>query len=128
MSQKIQALLVEDNLIAQIAAQAVLEHKKFEVRTASSGKEALEIVQKEKFDLIFMDIGLEEGTDGILVTEKIQNNTVNKETPVVILSSNSKETYRKRLGSIRYIDFFNKPLTGDKVDRLLDIIESVKKK
>lgn len=119
-------LLVEDNRIALLSAQVILEQKGMNIHAVTSGKEALEAVQTEKYNLIFMDIGLEEGTDGIIVTEQIQKDTINKDTPLVILSANSATTYQDRLKKIKFIEYLNKPLTGDKVDALLNLMQQLK--
>jgi len=49
-------LLVEDNPVNQLLAKDILEAKNFKVTIANNGKEALDIYEKEKFDVILMDM------------------------------------------------------------------------
>ncbi|GAB1483765.1 hypothetical protein MASR2M78_25810 [Treponema sp.] len=57
-------LVVEDNPVNQKLMLAILGTLGCTVQTASSGEVALEIVKKQSFDLVFMDISLP-GIDGI---------------------------------------------------------------
>ncbi len=128
MPEQLQVLLVEDNPIALLSARVILEQKKLTVHGVSSGKDALNAAKSKVYDLIFMDIGLEEGTDGIIITEEIQKESMNEETPVVILSANSSAIYQDRLNNIHFIEYLNKPLTGDLIDEVLHQLNKSSKK
>ena|ERR1035437_7415306 len=84
-------LLVEDEKNLHDALRLNLEMEGYSVSSAFDGPEALNIFQKEYFDLIIMDIMLPE-LDGISVTESIrlQNNDV----PVLILSAKNSSADR----------------------------------
>ncbi len=57
MSKQVKRILVvEDEKPMSRALELKLTHVGFEVKTASNGEEALEILNKEKFDLIFLDL------------------------------------------------------------------------
>lgn len=112
-------LLVEDNPTAQLVAKILLQQKGLSVDMASSGKEALEKAYEKKYDFIFMDIGLEEGLDGIMITKNIQKDSPNKDTAVVMLSSNSRELYQERLKDIDIFEYLDKPLTYEKLGSIL---------
>ncbi len=60
--EPIKLLLVEDNLDSLRAFTRVLTWNGFEVRTATSVAEALEVCQRESFDLVISDIGLPDGS------------------------------------------------------------------
>lgn len=99
-------LLVEDEENLQEALKLNLELENYRVRIAGSGVEALEIIEKEYFDLIILDIMLP-GMDGITVCENIrlQNNDV----PILFLSAKNASADRvlglKKGGD----DYINKP-------------------
>ncbi len=49
-------LLVEDNFAAQIVGKRVLEKAGHRVQVATNGKQAVEVTQRETFDLVLMDV------------------------------------------------------------------------
>jgi len=53
-------LLIEDELLLQKSLKKLLEKKGAEVVATSSGKEAIEIIQKDKFDKIICDLMLQD--------------------------------------------------------------------
>lgn len=120
----INALLVEDNRIAQLAAKAILKKKNITVTVASTGKEALEIAKNEKFDFVLMDVGLETGTNGMIVTKEIQNDSLNKDTPIIFLTSNSAETYQDSLNEIKFVKYILKPLNEEQLEEIIAIINN----
>ena len=84
-------LLVEDEENLQEALKLNLELEDYEVTSAWNGVEALELIQKEHFDLLILDVMLPE-LDGISVVESIrlQNNDI----PVLILSAKNSSADR----------------------------------
>lgn len=89
--QKQSILLVEDEENLQEALKLNLELEDYEVTSAWNGVEALDIIQKEHFDLIILDVMLPE-LDGISVVEtiRLQNNDI----PVLILSAKNSSADR----------------------------------
>ena len=77
-------LIVEDEENLHETLKLNLEMEGYEVSSAFDGKEALDKVGQEYFDLIIMDIMLPE-MDGISVTECIRIN--NNEVPILMLSA-----------------------------------------
>lgn len=77
-------LLVEDEENLHETLRLNLELEGYEITSAYEGKEALQKVSNEYFDLIIMDIMLPE-VDGISVTESIRVN--HNEVPILILSA-----------------------------------------
>jgi two-component system alkaline phosphatase synthesis response regulator PhoP len=89
--QKVSILLVEDEENLQEALKLNLELEDYEVTSAYTGVEALEIIQKEHFDLMILDVMLPE-MDGISVCEtiRLQNNNI----PILILSAKNSSADR----------------------------------
>lgn len=89
--KKLSILLVEDEENLQEALKLNLELEDYEVTSAWNGVEALDLIQKEHFDLLILDVMLPE-LDGISVVESIrlQNNDI----PVLILSAKNSSADR----------------------------------
>lgn len=114
-------LLVEDNFIAQLAAKAVIETRPNQLTIASSGEEALAKTDEEKYDIIFMDIGLG-GMSGFEATEVIrQQSKMNKDTLIFALTAHGDAEFREKAEQVQMNGFFQKPLTPQYLDEVMDI-------
>ncbi len=82
--KKLSILLVEDEENLQDVLRLNFEMEGYEVSSAYDGAAAMEIVQREHFDLIILDVMLPE-IDGITVCENIKLS--NPELPILILSA-----------------------------------------
>lgn len=86
-SRPLHVLLVEDVSINRQVAEAFLSLEGFEVFCVVDGKEALEITQDQKFDLILMDVHLPE-MSGVEVCQHIrESHSVNTDTPIIALTA-----------------------------------------
>lgn len=95
-------LIVDDSKINQLVTQKVLEQHGMTHKTACNGLRALEIVEKETFDFILMDINMPV-MNGIEATQKIREFDV--ETPIIALTATNfmnpdKEVYCYGVNSI----------------------------
>jgi DNA-binding response OmpR family regulator len=79
-------LLVEDELNIARPLQFNLEQEGYEVRTTPSGKEALALYANEPFDLIILDLMLEE-VDGFEVARQVRQH--NEKLPILMLTARS---------------------------------------
>ena len=113
------ALLVEDVKIAEIVAKRALEKSNMVVTTAASGEEALQHLREEKFDIIFLDLGLPD-MGGFDVMQKMkEENTINKSTPVVILTAHDDEEYLREGESLGISGYLVKPINNTKLQDFL---------
>ena len=78
-------LVVEDNHYYQKLLKKALEQEKLEVIIADNGRTALEIVGKEKIDLVILDILMPE-MDGITFYYKLKN-IVKIHLPIIVLTN-----------------------------------------
>lgn len=114
-------LLVEDNRICQIVAKTHFEKLGIIIDIASSGKEAIELANRIAFDLIFMDIGLEEGTNGFEVTKYIRiNSKINQITPIIALTAHTDKKYKELAIKSGMQAFHTKPLEQEDVQCFLN--------
>ena len=72
---KFKILVVDDEVQYQEVINMILQSEGYETKVANSGEEALEILEKEKFQLVLTDLKMN-GMDGIHLLEEIKNNYV----------------------------------------------------
>ncbi len=81
-------LLVEDNLLNQEVAKGTLEGFGIFASVVANGQECLELLDREEFDLVFMDIKMPV-MDGITATERIRGSRwPYKKVPIVAMTAN----------------------------------------
>src|SRR6185369_15432786 len=96
MEIKYKILLVEDVKIAQKFAVMIFEAINCEVDTADTGAQAIELFNKKKYNLIFMDLGLED-MDGLTVTEAIRRmEKIDERVPIIALTAHSEEEMKEK--------------------------------
>lgn len=112
--KEITVLLVEDNLMSQKVASIMLKEFGCKVSLAESGHEALAKIRLEKFDLIFLDIGLPDINGCTLAKEilSLENNT-NSKTPLIALTAHALESDRQIFLQSGMSDILVKPITFD---------------
>ena len=81
------------------------------IDTAESGKQALEMVQRTRYHLIFMD-HMMPGMDGVETTREIRklDDDYYKHVPIIALSANALMDARKRFIEAGMDDFVAKPI------------------
>lgn len=113
-------LLVDDNDINRTVARQILLKSGCEVVDANSGKKAIILVKKEKFDLIFMDIQMPE-MDGIEATLEIRKLKLKKTPPIVAMTAYSMQEDRDKIINEGLDDYIAKPI---KSNLLIDKVRS----
>ncbi|MFP4109194.1 MAG: response regulator [Desulfonatronovibrio sp.] len=118
-------LLVEDNLTNQMVARAVLKKLGYEnVRTAGNGLEALEILDRDSFDLVFMDCQMPV-LDGFETTRKIREKEKqgqgSEAVPIVALTAHAMKGDREQCINAGMNDYLTKPVHPEAMSRVLRI-------
>lgn len=104
-------LVVDDEAGVRESLSGILEDEGYEVITASSGREAIELIRDNTPDIIFLDVWLPE-MDGIETLSQIKESL---DVPVIMISGHANiETAVKAIKLGAY-DFLEKPLSLDKV-------------
>jgi len=112
-------LVIDDEPIVRISCERSLANMGYEIKSASSGKEGIELLEKEPFNLVLLDLKMPD-MDGIEVLKKIREKW--QETKVIMITGYSTvETAVKtlKLGAFSYIE---KPFTPD---TLLEAVKEV---
>ncbi|WP_404375644.1 ATP-binding protein [Vreelandella aquamarina] len=104
-------LLVEDNAVNRKVAIGLLSRLGCEVVCAENGHDALMMVQRQPFHLIFMDIQLPD-IDGVTVTQKLRAfGDWCSDVPIVAMTAGGAEGVRKRCLAAGMDDYITKPLS-----------------
>jgi two-component system, response regulator PdtaR len=123
--KKNKVLIVEDEFIIQLFIARTLRKGGLEiVGEASSSEEAILIIDKNRPDLILMDIGIKGALDGIEAARFI--NSVHR-IPIAFITGNSDLKTLERASSVHPLAILFKPLDErrlfDKVQELLTSLE-----
>ena len=98
-------LIADDNKAIAMTLQLKLVQEGFEVKLVENGKEALSLLESEKFDLLILDLIMPELNGfGVLEALKQKNITV----PVIVASDLSQVEDFDRVKQMGAIDFFVK--------------------
>jgi two-component system aerobic respiration control sensor histidine kinase ArcB len=120
MNDKVKVLLVEDQLLMQFAAKKCFMKTNCEIDIASTGEKAIELTSKNNYDIIFMDIGLDD-MDGYEVTQKIrEESSLNAITPVIALTAHTKDKYHEKAKIAQMNGFISKPITPEMVEEMFE--------
>jgi signal transduction histidine kinase/CheY-like chemotaxis protein len=116
LPSELSILLAEDNLINQKVAQSIFKNIGYEIDIAKNGREAVEMVEKNKYDVVFMDLLMPE-TDGYQATELIRKagNTL----PIIAMSADETDKIRAAAFSAGMNDYVMKPARVENIKQLL---------
>ena len=102
-------LLVEDNEVNRRLAGFLLRSQGYQVREATTAAAAFEMVEKERPDLIVMDIQLP-GMDGLEITRKLKEQPATADIPVVAVTSFAMKGDREKALAAGCAGYVTKPI------------------
>lgn len=113
-------LIVDDNETNLYVAKGMMSRYKMQIDTASSGYDALVLVKRKKYDLIFMD-HMMPGLDGIDTTHKIREmeGEYYHNVPIVALTANAMSGAKEEFIQAGFNDFLAKPIEYKELERVL---------
>lgn len=108
-------LLVEDNPLNQRVALGYLGRMGYKVHAAGNGVEAVAAVQKQKFDLVFMDLQMPE-MDGLTATREIRRLLPKERQPIILaLTANAMLGDRELCLAAGMNDHLAKPVKAEEL-------------
>jgi two-component system aerobic respiration control sensor histidine kinase ArcB len=113
--QKLKVLIVEDNPIAQRIGKLVLQMLNCDLDIAESGATAIKYFSENRYNLVFMDIGLPD-MDGYEIAGKLREIEVESQLnpiPIICLSIHTDHTFQQQAFQVGMNHYLVKPLTVD---------------
>jgi CheY-like chemotaxis protein len=125
--ENINILIVDDlpqNL--QVLANS-LKNMNYHIALATSGKQALEFVQKTKFDLILLDIMMPE-MSGFKVCQALKSNELTQSIPIIFLTAQSDTENIIKGFEAGAVDYITKPFNDRELIKRVETQVELKKK
>lgn len=119
---KMRILMAEDNMFNQRFQRALLEKQQHTIVIVEDGVEALEVLEKEGFDLILMDIHMPH-MNGIETVREMRKNENN--TPVIGMTANIDDKVRQECLDAGMNWFLNKPLDSNEFDQVMSRVRAI---
>jgi DNA-binding response OmpR family regulator len=88
MAQRI--LIVDDNHDSITIMRSILEARGYDVRVATTGAQALDMVKQEPLDLVLLDVMMPE-MSGIEVLQQIKDNSQTGRLPVILVTAKTHD-------------------------------------
>jgi len=107
--ESMRIVLAEDNDILRKSLSFFLESKGYEVDQFSDGKDALEAIEANNYDLVLTDINMP-GISGMEITQYIRQR-IQSDIPVIILTSSGVEQTELDSFDIGANEFIAKPVS-----------------
>jgi CheY-like chemotaxis protein len=114
-------LLAEDNPVNQIVARRLLEGRGHQVVVASTGREAVEAVRREAFDLVLMDVQMPE-MDGFEATAAIRCGEANAgwHIPIFAMTAHAMKGDDERCRGAGMDGYLSKPVRPVELYAIVD--------
>ena len=122
ISNPLQILLAEDNLINQKLATRILNKLGYSPDLANNGKEAIDMLNEKGYDLILMDILMPE-MDGLEATRTIRSSSLHQ-PQIVAMTANAMPEDREACLNAGMDDYITKPI---KFEILMDVLKKTAK-
>ena len=117
----LRVLVVEDNPVNQLLAIRLLEKRGHLVVITANGREALAALEKDTFDLVFMDVQMPV-MDGLEATSALRQKEKRDRgihQPVIALTAHAMKGDRERCLAAGMDGYLTKPLRSQELDALL---------
>ncbi|MFK7922108.1 MAG: response regulator [Bacteroidia bacterium] len=112
-------LVVEDDEVNLMIAKHILGRGGFNVSAVNNGEEAIDIVERESFDLILMDIEMPI-MDGVEATPIIRRSPNGANIPIIALTAHSMQEKLDEFKAAGMDDYIIKPFDGTKFQEIVD--------
>ena len=121
-------LVAEDEVVSKLLMQNLLQRLGHKVATVSNGREALDKLALEEFDLVLMDVRMPQmnGEEAIRAIRSGKMQGVDPQVKVVALTAYALRDDRDRLLEAGFDDYLSKPVNMSKLQEQLEKLQTRK--
>jgi len=114
-------LIAEDSSVIQNLTRRILQVQNYEIHSAKNGLQVLDMLEKENFDIILMDINMPQ-MDGMECAREIRalGDAKNAQIPIVAITGNAQNYSMEDFNNAGINEYLQKPLNFD------HLVETVK--
>ena len=116
-SDTVKILVAEDNEVNQLLVRTALENKGYPITIADNGKEAVELLREQSYDIVFMDLQMPL-MNGFEASELIREE-ISKTIPIIAVTANAFKEDKERSFASGMNAFIAKPY---KINELIEAI------
>jgi DNA-binding response OmpR family regulator len=113
-------LIVDDDPDLKLALKIRLRANHYDTLQASDGYSAIAVAQRDRPDLIILDLGLPAG-DGFVVLKHLRDSNTLSHIPVIVLTARDPQFNEQKVLQAGATAFFRKPVDNSE---LLDVIRA----
>jgi CheY-like chemotaxis protein len=127
-SGPLRVLLIEDHPDLAVVTEEMLKNEGLDVKTALSGRQAIDLAAAFRPDLVLCDLRLPDMT-GLDVVRDLRSNPLTEAAYVVVLTAMREMdlAYENAGGRPRVDAFFSKPITIDGIQALIQTIRATRR-
>jgi PAS domain S-box-containing protein len=120
VARRLSILLAEDNRINQAVATRVLEKMGHSAIVAANGKEVLQLLDRNSFDLILMDVQMPE-MDGLTATALIRETELhtNSHLPIIAMTAHAMKGDEERCLDAGMDGYVSKPISASALEHAI---------
>jgi len=124
-ARRLHILLAEDNAVNQRLAASLLERRGHKVTIAANGREAIDALDKQPFDVVLMDVQMPEmgGFEATAAIRALETERSARRLPIIAMTAHAMKGDRERCLAGGMDDYVSKPINPailfDTIDRVL---------
>ena len=113
-------LIAEDSSVIQNLVKKILEFQNFEISAVKNGEQVVQLLQKESFDIILLDINMPvmDGMECMKIIRALPDKK-KAEIPVIAITGNARNYSEEDFKEAGFNDYLMKPLNFDKLVKIV---------
>lgn len=109
---RVVALIVEDSISTRKSLAEFMQDLNYEVYTAKDGVEAIEVMRKNRPNIVLTDLEMPR-MNGLELTSHVRSNEETKHIPVIMITSRTTEKHKQEAEAIGVNEYLTKPYQED---------------